>query len=120
MVGLLKLIVELNPEQAIFEVLHELLVVNPLRAIYIGSEGKRYDLTLIEAKGSELAQALDVLEWFQEAFVVFIELAEHLEQVQIGVLGHIHVLLSEGAKLHKLSLASTCLNREHLWDNFTE
>ena len=110
MISLLELVVELDPEQAVLEVLHELLVVNPASAINIGCQSKSHDLLLVKAKGPEIGQALDVLERLKETFVVSIKLAENLEQVKISVLGHGHMSFPESAQLHQLSLSSTGFN----------
>jgi hypothetical protein len=120
MVRLLELVVELDPEEAVFEVLHELLVVNPLRTVNVGGQSKSDDLAFIESQRPELGQALYVFERLQEALVILIKLAEYLKEVQVGVLRHIHVVLPESAQLHKLCLAPASLDREHLWDDFAE
>ena len=75
-VHLLELIVKLDPGQLALEELHELLVVDSAGAINVCTKSDCQDFAIVKLQGDEVGQALDVLEWLQEAFIVFIKFAE--------------------------------------------
>jgi len=55
---------------------------------------------------------------FQEAIAVFVVVAEHLEKLDVVEVGHLNLLPSESAQLHKLSFATQSFDSEHTLDKF--
>ena len=115
---------ELDEEERVLEVLHEFLVVNPLVSIDVSYQHHGDDFTVRELNCCELFEAVLELQWLQEAFIIFIEVAEHFEQVKVFVVWHLDVLRLEYAKLDELGLSANGFSGEHSFDEglqrFTE
>jgi len=87
----LKLGVELDKEEDIFEVLHELLVVNLLVAVDVCHSHDCDDFAVAKLDWLELFEAVLEFKWLQEAFIVLIKVTEDLEQGKVFILGHLDV-----------------------------
>lgn len=74
---MLQFVVELDPEEAVLKVLHELLVVNAAGTIDVSGECDGENLALRDAKCGERFETLHVFEWFEETFVVLVEVPQH-------------------------------------------
>lgn len=76
-IGFLQCALQSYEFEAVLEVLHELLVVNPTVAVDVSVKGQGDDLGLCEVDIS-LLQALDVLQDIQESVLVQIVFLEEL------------------------------------------
>ena len=103
---------ELDPEERVLEVLHELLVVNPLAAIDVSHLCNRDNFTVAELNLSELFKAVFVFQWLQEALIILIVVSEHLEQRQVFIFWHLNLIRLEYTELDKLRLSSDSLSGE--------
>lgn len=115
---------ELNEEERVLEVLHEFLVVNPLVSINVSYQHHSDDFTVRELNRCELFETVLELQWLQEAFIIFIKVSEHFEQVEVFVDWHLDILRLKYTKLYELSLSTGGFSGEHSFNEsfqgFTE
>ena len=102
--------------ECVAEMLHELLVVDLAVKMDVSYERDKSALSSVKTEGLEFKEALGELLGVQEALLVFVELAEDAEQVQVLILGHLHNFGAELTELDQLSLSSECLHGVHALD----
>ena len=88
------------------EVLHEFLIVDPLVAVNVGQLGDGDDCTRRQINWLELPETMLELQRLQESLVVLVVVAEYLEQSQVLVLRHHHVIRLEYSELDQLGLSA--------------
>ena len=98
---------ELDYENSRPEVLHEILVVNALVRFKVGVKNNGGDFAVLQTERRKLFETLFVFGGLEEVLLVFVEISEHLEEVQIFVLGHLDHRVKElfvvnhyGLRLH--------------------